>query len=599
MTITGQALDLADDVTAPEPAQAPGDPASAAVDTAHRLDDVQHHLSHAAGRMKAARAATDPGVRDRHSQHLAGHLDQALDAGHDLTAGIRAHYPAEAAELEQVKEAVGLARAVSEDAKAATTAHLLETTLHELTHAARHAQAMTQGTPDAEWEFNADHAAKHLDGAAEHAGKLEQHLRDNYPAEAGWLEGVGEATAGAGDDSGKQHAAYGKDSDGTITAQMANGDTITAQILELVGPKGYIHNWIFVGVPIVGDRVNHPRLGQGTVTGTGSGNGPDKYANHVIIRFDRTGYDHKFPVRRTPGVPGFKPQTGRDPAVKAVHNYTLKGAGFVEDTLGGQSAWNGTVTLWPKETHPGMAAFMHWDGTMSFQQDAAHGIARNADAGTPGPGLSGTFDMQVPLHELIHSVVPDGESYSDSKWAYQHPEVAAIEEGFTQLGTAYHAGEFFKIQGVDGRETAFAKAEGGYKTLGDLARERSDPAAIAAGKSWGSYPKETAAALAWTREVAKAEGLRNDLRSKAVQKRLRDLADEVNGASPKGKPAAMAKQMMRAMNVKDRPRKSGYDLSGEVAQIMSQKLADGSSMTDAAKAARDYLDVFTWNITSI
>jgi 2'-5' RNA ligase superfamily len=34
-----------------------------------------------------------------------------------------------------------------------------------------------------------------------------------------------------------------------------------------VGPKGYIHGWIFVGAPGVGDEVQHPRHGTGTVSG--------------------------------------------------------------------------------------------------------------------------------------------------------------------------------------------------------------------------------------------------------------------------------------------------------------------------------------------
>jgi hypothetical protein len=124
-------------------------------------------------------------------------------------------------------QVLGLAKAVSEDAKAATTAHLLETTLHELAHAGRHAQALTEGTGTTEWSFNADHAEKHLGGAVEHAGKLRQHLRDNYPAEAKWLNGLDEVTADAGD-GGKQHARYSK---GTVSAQMANEGTITGQML--------------------------------------------------------------------------------------------------------------------------------------------------------------------------------------------------------------------------------------------------------------------------------------------------------------------------------------------------------------------------------
>lgn len=124
-------------------------------------------------------------------------------------------------------QVLGLAKAVSEDAKAATTAHLLETTLHELTHASRHAEALTEGPGTTEWTFNAEHAEKHLGGATEHAGKLEEHFKDNYPDVAKWLNGLAKVAADAGDDGGKQHARYSK---GTVSAQMANTGTITGQL---------------------------------------------------------------------------------------------------------------------------------------------------------------------------------------------------------------------------------------------------------------------------------------------------------------------------------------------------------------------------------
>lgn len=129
-------------------------------------------------------------------------------------------------------QTVGLAKAVSDDARAATTAHLLETTLHELTHADRHAKQMVEDTPDDEWDFNADHCAKHLGGAVEHAGKIREHFRDNYPAEARWLAGLDEVAA-PGDSGGgkKQHARYSKGDGGTVSAQMANTETISGQLL--------------------------------------------------------------------------------------------------------------------------------------------------------------------------------------------------------------------------------------------------------------------------------------------------------------------------------------------------------------------------------
>lgn len=259
-TITGQLLNLAPadeddedtggdrataDVTVdPQAMQPPGlpvpdDPDAVSMFTAHRVDDILRQLAHASERMQAARAAAaDPGLRGYHCARIARHLGAALDAGHYLAANIRGHYPAEAAELDTVADTVGLAKAVSGEAKAATTAHLLETTLHELTHGSRHAEAMLTGTPDAEWEFNASHCEKHLGGAVEHAGKLAQHFRDNYPAEGKWLAGLDEITAPAGEDSGgkpdggggqQQHARYGK---GTIAAQLA-ADTIGAQLIDL------------------------------------------------------------------------------------------------------------------------------------------------------------------------------------------------------------------------------------------------------------------------------------------------------------------------------------------------------------------------------
>jgi hypothetical protein len=306
VTITEQALDLAAAVTVdPEAMESPGlpvpdDPAAIAVFTAHRIDEIMHKLSHASQRMEAARSASGD-LRKYHAARLAGHLKAALDAGHDLKANIDAHYPAEAAELEALKQTLGLAAAVSGAAKEATTAHLVASTLNELTHADRHAQAMTEDTPDDEFEFNADHAEKHLAGAVEHAGKLSVHFRDNYPAEAKWLAGLDEITASAvGDGGEKQHARYSKDGGGTITAQMAAPETIGGQAIDLVGPKGYIHGWIFVGIPGPGAEVFHPGHGRGTVTSSEGG--------RVRVSFD-SGHAASFPVRSHQGPGHFEQMT--------------------------------------------------------------------------------------------------------------------------------------------------------------------------------------------------------------------------------------------------------------------------------------------------
>ena len=58
--------------------------------------------------------------------------------------------------------------------------------------------------------------------------------------------------------------------------------------IEKVGPKGYVHGWIHVGSPNVGDRIYDPVHGPGTVTGT-----KDK----TSVRFDRSGDTHHFEKR--------------------------------------------------------------------------------------------------------------------------------------------------------------------------------------------------------------------------------------------------------------------------------------------------------------
>jgi 2'-5' RNA ligase len=118
-----------------------------------------------------------------------------------------------------------LAVSVSPTTKAVTTAHLTETTLHELTHAYLHAQAMGKDDPDGdEWQFDSDHCRSHLAGAVEHAGKIWTHLHDNYPREARWLMGIAAITHPL---EAQEHAGDGE----TIGAQMANTETVSGQLL--------------------------------------------------------------------------------------------------------------------------------------------------------------------------------------------------------------------------------------------------------------------------------------------------------------------------------------------------------------------------------
>jgi hypothetical protein len=220
----------------------PDNKTAIAMFTAHRVDDMLRELAHATERMEAARDTHYPQLRAYHAGHIRRHLEHVLKAAHELVTNLREHYPAEAAELEQVKHHIGLARALSPGTKAATTAHLTETTLHEATHGVRHAKEMQTPEPRDVWEFNADHAKKHLSGAMEHAEKLAAHFRDNYAEEAKWLQKLGEMPlAGEDGQEGGQHARYGKHKDTSMTGdqqQVADmAETISAQLEGEDHPK--------------------------------------------------------------------------------------------------------------------------------------------------------------------------------------------------------------------------------------------------------------------------------------------------------------------------------------------------------------------------
>lgn len=173
--------------------------------TAHRVDDALRGLAHAVERVEAL--AKIPGAADREYQsaHLTNHVSYCLDQVHELVANLKQNYPAEYRELMALRKTIGLAKAVDGACRTATTAHLTETVLHELTHAKRHTLEMLKTHPSRVWEFNRDHARKHVHGAHEHIAKLAGHLRDNYPEESRWLRMLDRL---GGDGEQKKHGGY-------------------------------------------------------------------------------------------------------------------------------------------------------------------------------------------------------------------------------------------------------------------------------------------------------------------------------------------------------------------------------------------------------
>jgi hypothetical protein len=183
---------------APFPGQAetplppmPKGPVAGVMFVAHRIDDLLRDFAHANERLRAARQGK--ALRGYHLIHVNNHLGHALDEAHALAESLRTSYPAESRELEALTKTIGLAKAVSPDAKVATFAHLLQTILYHAAHAKRHAMLMTGPSPDAVWKFNWDHAATHSEGAIEHSFKLANHVTDNYPEIAKWFKELEQA----------------------------------------------------------------------------------------------------------------------------------------------------------------------------------------------------------------------------------------------------------------------------------------------------------------------------------------------------------------------------------------------------------------------
>jgi hypothetical protein len=170
--------------------------------TAHRIDEVTHHLSHATERIKAAKLASGD-ARAYEGDHVLQDLDEAHSAARRLVRNVRENYPAESEELDRVTKMTAPERsaALSPAHKVATFSHLLQTVLYHQGHAMRHAQVMQRDDPgDSMWDFDAEHVARHTAGALEHVNKLAQHVDDNYPDEARWLAELHKL-------SGQRHAA--------------------------------------------------------------------------------------------------------------------------------------------------------------------------------------------------------------------------------------------------------------------------------------------------------------------------------------------------------------------------------------------------------
>ncbi len=68
--------------------------------------------------------------------------------------------------------------------KVSTTAHLLETAGHHISHAHEHLKTLSKPQSPKQRALNQEHALTHIKGGVEHVQKLVDHIQSNYPAEA-------------------------------------------------------------------------------------------------------------------------------------------------------------------------------------------------------------------------------------------------------------------------------------------------------------------------------------------------------------------------------------------------------------------------------
>lgn len=233
--------------------------------------------------------------------------------------------------------------------------------------------------------------------------------------------------------------------------------------------------------------------------------------------------------------------------------------------------WDGKPpTVYPDGSRGGAVAEMDWNGHMAVRQSVAHSIA--ADQADPGSPVQNAADYEVPLHELVHAVIPAGQSRETNgdKQAYQGDMAKAdIEEGFTELGAILHAHQFFDSAGIGGRKAPdagnldsqrlLAKLKGepfrpdmsAGKTMDDLADEAAVPEKIRGGDAWGHYPVQTAQAFEWASMMAQMRTGKGET-DPATKAEIQDISDKVNAVGTAQKLPVMAMETIGDMLPADR-----------------------------------------------
>jgi hypothetical protein len=116
-------------------------------------------------------------------------------------------------------------------------------------------------------------------------------------------------------------------------------------VIELVGPKGYIHGWHYVGPQAVGAKVFHSGLGNGTVTGHDGKSVKVKFADGTERSFGahpgaKPGKLVRHDSAKAPGKPSAAPKAASTPKAVPVRA-TPKAASAGKPAVPGGSALRG------------------------------------------------------------------------------------------------------------------------------------------------------------------------------------------------------------------------------------------------------------------
>jgi hypothetical protein len=239
----------------------------------------------------------------------------------------------------------------------------------------------------------------------------------------------------------------------------------------------------------------------------------------------------------------------------AVHAFTGKAAGAVPGLLGGgHEAWNGDVDISTFDANPTLLAQINWNGKIDYRDTVAKSI--QAALADPHATVADPSAFSVTLHELIHGVIPDGETYPQHMGAYQDKNNAMIEEGFTELGTVHHMPEFLDAMGIGDRPTNVLAAT----KQGTLA-EKLDPA-------------DTARAVAEIGNVL--DGLPPDDRDDRVRNRLNAARRMIRSGDVTSATNYLAQAMARVKHPESQAalRKLAMDVGGIEGESLHATMAE-------------------------